>query len=145
MGVNTAKKRLQDNTIAELRSQGLSCREISAKLGLHYTQIAKRLRDSDVQDILNETMKFYSLHAEDIRIKFMGLCKHFDPTISSKNIAEYHKVMGMNSPHTSIFIQNLYQDNRKQIISPHVQDIISKYSTDSAEVIELIEDKGKSE
>lgn len=141
MGVNIVKKAIQDTTIAELRSQGLTCREISAKLGIHFTQIARRLKDSDVQDIMNETFKFYSLHAEEIREKFIGLCKHSNPDIKSKNIAEYHKVMGMNSPHASIYIANLYQDNRKQIISPHVQAIINQYSSNLPINIELIEDK----
>jgi len=145
MGVNTDKKAFQGVTIAGLRAQGLSCRDIAQQLDITYRQVARRLKDSDVQDILNDTLKYYSVHAEEIREEFLALCKHEDPGIRSKNISEYHKVMGMNTPHTPIFIQNIYQDNRKQIISPHVQDIISKYSMDSAQVIELIEDKSKLE
>ncbi len=142
MGLNRAKKLIQDTTIAELRGKGLTCREISAKLGIHFTQIARRLKDSDVQDILQETVKFYALHAEEIREKFIGLCKHRDPLVKGKNITEYHKVMGMAGPQTSIFIESFYQDNRKQIISPHVQAIINQYSSNSPIEVELIEDKG---
>ncbi len=141
MGVNTAKRAEQNATIAGLRSQGMNCRDIGKELNLSHSQIAKRLKDSDIQDILSETLKYYATYADKIAFDFIALCDHEDPVIRGKNIAEYHKVMGMNSPHTSIFIQNLYQDNRKQIISPHVQAIINQYSSNLPIDVELIEDK----
>ena len=140
MPANTAKKLTQNVTIADLRSQGLSCREISTHLDLSYRQIARRLQDSDVKEILENTVRFYALYAEEIGDSLIGLCGSEKEEIRLKAIDQYYKVLGINTSHAPIFIQNIYQDQRSIYYSPHIQNIIDKECDNYLEG-EVIEDE----
>lgn len=65
---------------------------------------------------------------DEVKKGFMELVLSDDPDVRQKAISEYHKVTGISPSHTpSIFIQNLYQDNRQQIISPDVLKLLGKH------------------
>jgi hypothetical protein len=116
---NMPRKMAQDVTIAELRSKGLSCRDIEKalppELHLSHRQIARRLKQDDIKKHLDDIVKYYATYYESIGQEFMRLCLYSeDEAIRSKNIAEYHKIIGIAPTHAqSQFIQQIYVDNRK--------------------------------
>lgn len=129
----------RDTTIAEMRLQGKSIREIAKEIGLDKSQVCRVLNDKEVKEILDKVHRFYGGFAEDVGREFMGLCLlSSDPAIREKAIKEYHKIMGISPAHTpSIFIQNLYQDNRQQIISSDVLTLLGKHLSDPRDTIDM--------
>ena len=129
---NPARKQ-RDTTIAEMRLQGKSSREIAKEIGLDKSQVCRVLNDKEIKKILDEVHRFYGGFAEDVGREFMSLCLlSSDPAIREKAIKEYHKIMGIAPTHTqSIYIRNLYQDNRQQIVAPEVLSLLGKHLQDN--------------
>ena len=129
---------LRDVTIASLRAKGQTCREIAKKVHLSHMQVSRELKKESIKDKLEEMLSYYATYTEDVAKGFMELVLDDDKDVRSKNIVEYHKVMGINTPHAPIFIQQIFQDNRVQILSPHVQQLLTDHfiQTIEGEVIE---------
>jgi len=130
---------LRDVTIATLRAKGQTCREIAKEVHLSHMQVSRELKKESIKDKLEEMLSYYATYTEDVAKGFMELVLDDDKDVRSKNIAEYHKVMGINTPHAPIFIQQIFQDNRVQILSPHVQQLLTDHFTQTIEG-EVIED-----
>ena len=130
---------LRDVTIATLRAKGQTCREIAKEVHLSHMQVSRELKKESIKDKLEEMLSYYATYTEDVAKGFMELVLDDDKDVRSKNIAEYHKVMGINTPHAPFFIQQIFQDNRVQILSPHVQQLLTDHFTQTIEG-EVIED-----
>lgn len=140
MPANKEKKALQGLTIARLRAIGKNCREIGKEVNLSHVQVANRLKDSDVSKRINGIVKYYASFDKQVQAGFMALVLDIDKEVRQKAITEYHKVMGITTPHPSILIQKIYQDNRVINYSPHIQAIIEQ-QIDTAIDGEIIEEK----
>lgn len=138
MGVNKTKQLIQGVTIAELRSKGMSCRDIADHLDVSYRQVARRLKDSDVKEILDKTIKFYALHAEEVADRLIDLTSDKIPAIRLKSIEQFYKVLGITTPHPPVLINHMYQDNRQAHFQPHIQVLIDT-QTDNSIKGEIIE------
>ena len=139
MPANKAKKQQQNVTIAQLRATGKNCREIAKCVNLSHVQVSRRLKDSDVKDRIDGMLKYYVSYDKEVQAKFMSLVLSDIPDIRQKAITEYHKVMGITTPHPSISIERLYVDNRSINYQPHIQAMIDK---EQGQVLEgeIIED-----
>ncbi len=140
MPANKENKARQNKTIIALRAEGKSVREIGKEIDLHHSNVAKRLKDSDVSKRINGIVKYYASFDKQVQAGFMALVLDGDKEVRQKAITEYHKVMGITTPHPSILIQKIYQDNRVINYSPHIQAIIEQ-QIDTAIDGEIIEEK----
>lgn len=131
--------------IAELTMQGMYPHQIEKHpaINIKRRQIATVLKDDIVKEILDQGLKYYALHFDDIQEEFIALCHHPDANIRSKAISEYHKVMGMNSPHAPVFIGKLMIDNRQQTLAPELLNVLQDYSQRHHQTTKLIENKSK--
>ena len=132
--------------LAKLSAIGKSCKEISNEVHLEKSTIAKKLKDVDAKKILESFQKYYLTYAQDVKRGFMELVLSKDPAVRQKAISEYHSILGISPSHTpSIFINNLYQNNRQQIVAPEVTKLLGKHLKDNImDVTPLkIESKGK--
>lgn len=135
---NNPPKDLQNLTIAALRAQGKSTREIAKKVHISHVQVANKLKDNDVKTKLEGFIKYYVSYGDEVKQKFMELVLSDNADVKQKAISEYHKVTGISPSHTpSIFIGNLYQDNRQQIISTDVLTLLGKHLGDKQDVIDV--------
>lgn len=140
MAVNKAKKKTQGMTIARLRAMGKNCREIGKEVDLSHSQVALRLKDKDVSDRITGIVKYYASFDKEVQKGFMALVLDTDKDVRLKAVSEYHKVMGITSPHPSVLIQKIYQDNRVITYAPHIQAIINQQVDNSIEG-EIIEER----
>lgn len=126
------KHKVKNDTIAKLRAIGQSCREISKAVHLSHSQVAKKLKDPEIKKIIESFQRYYISYGEKVQKGFMELVLSKDPKVRQKAIEEYHSVIGISPSHTSsIFIKNLYQDNRQQILSPDVVELLGKHLQDN--------------
>ena len=132
---------LQNITIASLRAMGKTCREIGDKVHLSHDAIAKRLKKEDIKARIDKMLSYYASYSDDVARGFMSLVMDNDKEVRHKAIVEYNKIMGITAAHPSLVIQHIYQDNRVQIVSPHVQELLNKHLGQTIEG-EIIEDKG---
>jgi len=137
----------EDALIAELRLEGKTLREIGKITGRTKDTIAKRLKKEHVRKLLE-----YGARREAMRIP--AACDTLDQLLQSEDegirmkVAEITlKNMGIASPHASIFIQNIYHDQRIQLISPHVQEILHQHlgQVIDGEVIEDVSQTSESD
>ena len=130
------------STIGEMRAlTGAGCRKIAGKLGLHYTTVANYLKKDDVKELIDNHQKYIASFAPFVAQKFIDLCFSKDEGIATKNIAQYQTAMGIVGSHPSLFIQNVWQDNRVINYEPHIQAIINNQVQDAieGEIIEVKE------
>lgn len=131
----------RNTTIAEMRAlTGAGCRKIAEKLGIHYTTVANYLKKDEVKELIDNHQKYLASFAPFVGQKFIDLCFSENEEIATKNIAQYQKAMGIAGTQTSVFMQNIYQDNRSINYQPHIQAIIDR-EQDSILDGEIIEDK----
>lgn len=140
MKKNNPPKDLQNLTIAALRSQGKSTREIAKKVHISHVQVANKLKDEDVKEKIEGFLKYYISYGDKVKKRFMELVLSDDVDVRQKAIVEYHKIMGISTPHAPQFILNLFQDQRIQILSPHVQQLLTDHFSQLVDG-EVIEDK----
>ena len=129
--------------LAKLSAIGKSCKKIADRIHLHKTTIAIKLKDVEAKSIIEGFQKYYLTYAEDVKRGFMELVLSDDPKVRQKATEEYHKVMGITTPHPGIYIQNLYQTQHNIISSPIVNQLLSKHMDPEVIDIEVIEDKSE--
>ncbi len=91
----------RDLSVATLTAKGYSQHEVANKLGISQPRVNQLLSDDKVRQLLQDTVRVYASHAKGIRKQFIKLCYSDDEGIQSKNIAEWHKIMGIAPVHTS--------------------------------------------
>lgn len=132
---------LRDSTIAELRLEGKTYRQIAEHTGLDFTRIGQILKQPEIEKRINQVKSYYIQHADYIGTRFLNLCLHDDPKISTANIKQFHKVTGITPAHTRIAnFGTVNQDNRVQ--SANIQTILqhSKAQNASGDDSEVIDD-----
>ena len=128
--------------LAKLSAIGKSCKKISDTVHLHKVTIAKKLKTPEAKRIIESFQQYYLMYAQDIKRGFMELCLSDNPVIREKAIDKYHTIMGITPSHTqSQFIQQIYIDNRQQLLSPIVQGILTEHLAKTITDVEVIEDK----
>jgi len=141
MGKDKAPKDLQNATIANLRAQGKSTREIGKVVHLSHQTVANKLKDSDVKENVINILKYFATFSEEVGRKFMGLVLSDDPAIALKAIESYFKSMGIVGTQTPpIYIQTINQIRQVIAMAPHLQDILTKHSGDAIIDVEIIQD-----
>jgi DNA-binding CsgD family transcriptional regulator len=129
MAKNKAKEKLQDFTIAKLRGEGKSTREIGQEIHLSHSEVAKRLKRDDVKARVEETIKYYISYADELRKGFIELCLSEDPKVRQAALSDYHKMIGILPSHAqSYYIGAIYQDNRQQILSSDVLELVEDWA-----------------
>ena len=133
-GKALSPKEVRNMTIGELRGQGKSYKIIGKAVGLSKNQIGVILKDDKVKQRVEETQRYLASFLPVIRDEFMDLCLTGKDSIRLSAIKEYFASMGISPSHApSVFINKLYQDNRQQILSPHVQAIVDGHLDDVIE------------
>jgi len=112
MGKKPVSKEKIDE-LAKLSAIGKSCKQISDKVHLHKTTIAKKIKLPEAKKIIEGFQSYYLTYAQDVKRGFMELCLSKDPKIKQKAISEYHSIMGISPTHApSQFLQQIYIDQR---------------------------------
>ena len=130
----------EESLIVRLKLAAKSNREIGRVIGMSKDAIATRLKRPNVRALIE-----YGARREAMRVP--DACDVLDQSLHSDDEAIRVKVadstlknMGISTPHAPQFVLNLYQDQRIQVLSPHVQALLTDHF---AQVIDgqVIEDK----
>uniref|UniRef100_A0A6M3INY8 Uncharacterized protein n=1 Tax=viral metagenome TaxID=1070528 RepID=A0A6M3INY8_9ZZZZ len=117
----------RDCRIAEYAAAGMASHEIAAQpdINIKPRQVRTILSDDKIKAILDRTHRRYAAAASGIGKQFIKLCLDDDKSISTKNISEYHKIMGIAPSHTqSTFIQNIFNTLAVGELDPAVQNLL---------------------
>jgi len=113
-------------TAAELKGQGKTQTEIAAILGVDQSTISRALSTEKAQRIIERVQNRYIAAAKGISKRFIRLCHSPEDSIATKNIAEYHKYIGIAPSHApSIFIDKLYNQTNNTVISQDVIELLA--------------------
>ena len=128
--------------IAELHLEGKTLREIGKMVNRDKDTIARRLKKEQIRELI-----VYGSKREAMRIPAAcdvldGLLNSVDEAIKLKVAEGTLKNVGISTPHAPVFIQQIFQDNRVQILSPHVQQLLTDHFIQTIEG-EVIEDTGQ--
>jgi hypothetical protein len=138
----SSRKLDRNLTIARMHLNGMSYDDIGEKVGLSKTQIGTILHDDNIKAVINSTIRGMALAAPSIGNRLIDHCmQEDDPDRSVKAIGEYNKVVGIASPHASIYIQNMLVSGGVNLISPGLAGLIGSGSTqvvqDTEEIIDI--------
>ena len=115
----------RDLHIAEMRAKGMTTIEIGKQTNLTHQRISQIINDDEIKSIIEDTQRKYIAEAPEISDRFLMLCKDEDKSISTKNIAEYHKIVGISPSHANNqFIQNIYNDNSQVVVSEGIIELL---------------------
>ena len=114
----------------------VEAREIGVQIVLKLAKYFAGEEDHDAQEIIDRiktttTMKMLS--RRDKKAMRQTLKENKTPALQlfeilSKQSSDYLRAVGiLPSQSPSLFIQNIYQDNRKQVFSPRVMEMIGKF------------------
>lgn len=109
-------KKIRNVTIAGQIATGQSVTDVAAEHNISKVQTYRILQDDQCKDILDHVMRVNIAHAKGINKKFLQHCYSEDDKLSLDAIKQYQKNVGIAPSHaTSLFIQNIYNDNRTLI------------------------------
>lgn len=134
----------RDLQIAEQRANGMITTDIAASHGISHQRVSQILSDDKIKAILDKTHRRYAAAATGIGKEFIKLCLDDDKDIKSRNIREYHKIMGIAPNHSaSVFIQNIYNTTNHLEIHSNVTELMDhKRSMGNARVFDIGGDDG---
>jgi len=108
-----------------MRAQGKTTNEIADKFNISQPRVSQILSDDKIKSLLTNVHKMYAAASKGIGREFLKLCFDSDKKIRSDNIKEWHKIMGIAPSHAqSVFIQNIYNDNRRMAVAPEVVTLL---------------------
>lgn len=118
--------------IIEKKIQGASQRAIAKDLGVHQSTISRALADDQCKELLDQAQRRYVAALPQVAERFLALCLDEDKSISTANLKELHKIVGIAPSHTqSVFIQQIYNDNR-QMLSEETSAILERLAGPAA-------------
>ena len=121
-------------SIAKMRAEGKSQKDIAKVMGISQPAVSYALQDPEIKELLTNVNKYLTSYATAIEPELIRLCFDEDKSIRLRAIGDYNKIIGITPSHTpSIFINNLYQDNRQQIITSDVIELLNKHTATMTE------------
>jgi len=128
----------QIDHICALRAQGMTYREIEAATGLSHGTVHSRLTNKQAMRILEDATRYH------IRSLPIAIARHNeiiysdDDAVSLNAVKLRYQMTGLMPTHTPpITIQNLYIDQRTQVLSPGLVGLLSSGQSTVDEVIDI--------
>ena len=108
------QKKIRNAIIANQVGSGQDVKDVANQHNLSIPQTYRILSDNQCQQILDQVMRVNIAHAKGINKRFLKHCYDTeDKKISLDAIKQYQKIVGIAPSHAvSLFIQNIYNDNR---------------------------------
>ena len=127
-----------NSTIVAMLLSGVKQKDIAEKLGVHKSTICRRLQREDVKELLE-----YGQKRNAMRVPIA--CDAVDDLIQSTNEQTKLKAAELTFKGTGIlpthampiYIGQVIQDNRQQIITPDVLALLSKHLGDNQDAIDV--------
>ena len=129
MPTNSPVKLKQAENMALMHSQGMDYRSIAEETGASIATISRRMNTDRAKKIIEKASRFQVALLPKANHKLSKLLnKDDDPKIQLDAIKLVHKNTGITPSHTqSIFIANIYNDNRGSI-TPDVERLFGLLS-----------------
>jgi len=115
---------VSDGTMAEMILQGLPYSEIAKALNIGKSTVTRRLSKPITRQIVQTTISALSLYAPKVARRLIEMVDDDDRNIRLKAISEYNKIMGLSHAHASVVIQEMYVDQRTQVLSPSLVGLL---------------------
>jgi len=134
---------INDATMAGMVLEGLPYSEVAKALGIDKSTVSRRLSKPITRQIVQTTISALSLYAPKVARRLMEAVDDPDRNISLKGISEYNKIMGLSHAHASVVIQEMYVDQRTQVLSPSLVGLLGAgdpVQSDDEEVIDIDEE-----
>lgn len=135
--ITNPSKMSRNVDIAIQSATGTDTKTLAKSHHITQRQVQRILKDDQCKAILDHTMRVNISHAKGINKQFLTMCYpdkdgKVDRKIQLDAIKQYHKITGIAPSHaTSLFIQNIYQDNR-QLITSDVESLFGMLSGQAA-------------
>jgi len=126
----------RDTRIAEMYLQGMSQYEIGQAIGIDRSQVSRVLSNEHAREIVQSSVRAMAAHAREVGLRLIELTRDKDKAVRQKAISEYNKVIGIAGAHASTVIQNIYIDQRVQLLQPQILSALECSQVIDAEVIE---------
>ena len=134
----------RDLHIAKLRLSGMTMPEIADQVGLTHQRVSQILSQDHVRSVIADTLQSLSLAAPQVGHRLLGhIEQDDDDNRSLKAIDTYSKIIGIASPHASIYVQNMMINNNTAVISSEMSDLLASKRVDrdqDADIIDVVSD-----
>lgn len=122
---------LPDDVVgAMMRLQGKSYWDIAQELGVSKPTAWRKLQTKEAKDIVDAGTKELIRFVPVIVKNYAELLQSTDESIKLKANEAVSKIIGIMGSHTSLVVNNIYNDNRQQILSPGMVDMIGSGLTE---------------
>ena len=112
---------VRDEHLATMNAMGMSQVQIAKETGLSRPTVNRILNDDRAKAIIERVTDLSLVAHEAITRQKIGLCFNKDKNIAIKAIALHDKSLGIGQAHAPVHIQNMYVDQRKQVLMPGVR------------------------
>ena len=128
--MNKAAIQERNNYIVDLAFKGYDQIKIAKEVGLQQSQVSKILRQDDtLKSVIKNATQYNIERLPDTVIEHDKLCLSEDEKIRLQAIKLRYDITGISPSHTqNVYINNLYQDNRQQLISSDVIELLNKHT-----------------
>jgi len=123
--------------MADMVLQGLPYSDVAKALGIDKSTVSRRISKPITRQIVQTTISALSLYAPKVARRLMDAIDDPDKNVSLKGIGEYNKIMGLSHAHASVVIQEMYIDQRTQVLSPGLVGLLSSGQSTVDEVIDI--------
>lgn len=136
---------LQDIEIAEAIAAGETTRQIAAVTGLHHSTIARKAHSKDIrafieainERVINESLPVAVSNIQYAINEYQKKEAKEDPQLRDHGFKASTRIMesvGLLPAHApSTLIQNIYNDNRTQVVAPILETVLGRYLPDQAQ------------
>jgi len=124
---------IRDGTIADMVLEGLPYSDIADALKIGKATVARRLSKPITRQIVQTAISALSLYAPKVARRLIEMLDDEDRNIRLKAISEYNRIMGLSHAHASVVIQEMYVDQRTQVLSPGLVSLLGSGEASLAE------------
>jgi len=110
--------------------QGLPYSDIATALGMGKSTVGRRLSKPITRQIVQTAISALSLYAPKVARRLIEMLDDEDRNIRLKAISEYNRIMGLSHAHASVVIQEMYVDQRTQVLSPSLVGLLGSPAAD---------------
>lgn len=134
-------KAYRNVSIAKELLAGKNQRQIAEEHDISQAQVSRILSKDEQKTLIDNAVQHNIKELETALLRHDSLIASKDEGIALKGVDLRYKVVGIATPHPSVFIQNVHQDNRVINYEPHIQRIIDNQVQDAidGEIIEVKE------